>query len=123
VAEAAGRLGRREVSRDNVWSVARDLADDVPRLVREEVGLAKAEVRMAATSKAMKAATSAAFLFLMAVGVVLLAVAASTAITLATATPWAGPLLTGAGLVVIAAIGLAIERSISRRGAKSPPAE
>lgn len=82
------------------------LAQDVPHLVRESVALAKAEAKVAAKSVGLRAGLVAAFALCAGLGVFFAALAASIGISQLTETPWAGPLVTGSFLIVVALIGV-----------------
>ena len=110
------RRDRRDTS---VAAAVRDLADDVPRLLREELELAKAEAKAAAVSAAIRAAVLTVAGFLLALGTVLLAIAASAAISERLNEPWAGPLIVGGGLGVVASIAAAVAL---KKGKRDEPA-
>jgi hypothetical protein len=104
---------------DSVAAAVRDLAQDVPRLLREEVELAKAEAKAAAVSAAIRAAVLTVAGFLLALATTLLAIAAAAAISDRMGEPWAGPLIVGGGLAVIAAIAALVV--LKARGRREPP--
>jgi hypothetical protein len=107
---------RRRLFRDGIFDTAKDLFADVPRLVREEIALAGAQARLTIRAKSSRAALIAATGFLAALGTIFLAMGASTWVSERVDEDWAGPLVTGGGLVVIASGLTLVVLAISRRG-------
>jgi hypothetical protein len=105
---------RRGLFRDGLFEAAKNLAVDVPRLVREEIALAGAQARSTIRAKSTRAALIGAIGFLAAVGVIFLAMGTSTWVSELADEDWAGPLVTGGGLVIASGLALAVLAAMRR---------
>jgi hypothetical protein len=82
------------------------LARDVPHLVRESLELAKLEAKVAAQRVAVRAGLLALFGVFAFMGLFFACVAASIGISQLAETAWAGPLVVGGFLLIVALIGV-----------------
>jgi hypothetical protein len=89
------------------------LAQDVPNFLRETIELAKAEARVAGRTAAARGGALYVLNVLFLVGLLFAASAASMGVSLALDKPWAGPLIVGSGLILLAAVALPL---VLRRG-------
>ena len=96
----------REHEKGEVAQAASILAQDIPNFLRETIELAKAEARAAGRTAALRGGALYVFNVLFLVGLLFAASAASMGISLALEKAWAGPLIVGGGLIVLAAIGV-----------------
>jgi hypothetical protein len=113
------RRQRRGLLRNGLFDAAKDLFTDVPRLVREELALAKAQASVTIRAKSARAALLGMICFLAALGVIYLTMGASTWVSERVDEDWAGPLVTGGGLVIVSGLALAIYAA-TRRGEREP---
>jgi hypothetical protein len=95
------------------------LARDVPQFVREGVNLAKLEVKQTAKDVGVRAGILAASGYLAMVGLFFVFTGLAFLISQALERPWAGPLIVGGALVVMA--GVAIPIALKTRRVKHAP--
>jgi hypothetical protein len=96
------------------------LAHDVPNLVREGVNLAKLEVKKTVKDVGVRVGILAASGYLALVGLFFVFTGLAFLISEATERAWAGPLVVGIALVVMA--GVAIPVALKAGGGKKKPA-
>src|SRR3954464_13730217 len=84
------------------------LAQDVPRFVREGVNLAKLEAKQTAKDVGVRAGILAVSGYLAMVGFFFLCTGLAFLISEATQRAWAGPLIVGGGLVLIAGVAVPV---------------
>jgi hypothetical protein len=95
------------------------LAQDVPTFVRESVNLAKLEAKQTAKDVGVRAGILAASGYLATVGLFFVFTGLAFLISEALQRAWAGPLIVGGALVLMA--GIAVPIALKTRRVKSAP--